>query len=325
MNRLYNIDALKLVCAVLVVFLHDATPYQEYILPLTRCAVPCFLIISGYLIFTEDKLKLESTLRRGVVKMFHIFVWSTLLFAAVKVLQAFRHDDFGFLNFKALVNFVFFNENPFGFHLWYIGAYLYTLVIVLFLTKKNLLNHAYWIVPVLLLTDLCLGKYSIVLWHKEFPVIFVRNFVCVGMPYFLIGMLLKHWREKMLNCKHLQIFALGGVILFSLTSLMENRMLVGLDMNATRDHYISSTFLAISLFLLFLSKKQAKANILSSLGERDSLYIYIFHPLFIMFFSAVDKHLPVFWQDSYLYLSPVIILVATIMFSKTLRILHIIK
>ena len=60
MKRLYNIDSLKFLCAVLVIFLHVRTPYQEYILPLTRCAVPCFFMISGYLIFTNDKLKLEG-------------------------------------------------------------------------------------------------------------------------------------------------------------------------------------------------------------------------------------------------------------------------
>lgn len=57
---------------------------------------------------------------------------------------------------------------------------------------------------------------------------------------------------------------------------MENRLLIGLQANATRDHYISSTFLAVSLFLLFLSLKQSKVNAFSKLGEKDSLYIYIY-------------------------------------------------
>lgn len=74
------------------------------------------------------------------------------------------------------------------------------------------------------------------------------------------------------------------MILFSLTSLAEDRLLTWFDMNATRDHYISSTFLAVSLFLLFLSLKQSKVNVFSKLGEKDSLYIYIFHPLFMTFF-----------------------------------------
>lgn len=64
------------------------------------------------------------------------------------------------------------------------------------------------------------------------------------------------------------------MILFSLTSLAEDRLLTWFDMNATRDHYISSTFLAVSLFLLFLSLKQSKVNVFSKLGEKDSLYTY---------------------------------------------------
>lgn len=52
MKRLYNIDSLKFLCAFLVVLIHMHTPYQESIMPLTRCAVPCFFIISGYMYFT---------------------------------------------------------------------------------------------------------------------------------------------------------------------------------------------------------------------------------------------------------------------------------
>lgn len=210
MKRLHNIDSLKFLCAVLVIFLHVHTPYQEYILPLTRCAVPCFLIISGYLIYSDDRMKLEGHLKKGICRMFQILVWSTLLFAAVKFLFAFKNNDFSFLNLKTLAKFVLLNENPFGFHLWYIGAYLYALVIIYFSVKGNKLKYIWWSVPILLMLDLCLGKYSLVLWHKEFPFILVRNFLCVGLPYFSIGMLLKQWKEQMPGFRYLQILALGG-------------------------------------------------------------------------------------------------------------------
>ena len=65
MKRLYNIDSLKFLCAFLVVLIHMHTPYQESIMPLTRCAVPCFFIISGYMIFTNDRLKLVEHLKRN--------------------------------------------------------------------------------------------------------------------------------------------------------------------------------------------------------------------------------------------------------------------
>ena len=61
MKRLYNIDSLKLLCAIFVIFIHVSTPYQKYILPLTRCAVPCFFIISGYFIYSETLVSTKKS------------------------------------------------------------------------------------------------------------------------------------------------------------------------------------------------------------------------------------------------------------------------
>mgnify|MGYP003368166068 FL=1 len=210
MKRLNNIDLLKFICAGLVVFLHMGTPYQQYILPLTRCAVPCFLIISGYFIFNADDAKFQARLKKNIRKIFRVLVWSTLLFAVVKFMFAFKQHDFSFLSLKALVKFVVLNENPFGFHLWYIGAYLYTLLIVLFLERRGWLKCLYWAAPILLMTDLCFGKYSLVLWNMEIPFICVRNFLCVGIPYFAVGMFIKKWRGTLLGIRYLPLLTFGG-------------------------------------------------------------------------------------------------------------------
>ena len=134
----------------------------------------------------------------------------TLLFAVVKFMFAFKQHDFSFLSLKALVKFVVLNENPFGFHLWYIGAYLYTLLIVLFLERRGWLKCLYWAAPILLMTDLCFGKYSLVLWNMEIPFICVRNFLCVGIPYFAVGMFIKKWRGTLLGIRYLPLLTFGG-------------------------------------------------------------------------------------------------------------------
>lgn len=319
MKRLYNFDSLKMLCAILVIFLHVHTPYQEYILPLTRCAVPCFFIISGFLIYSYDKNKFEERLERGIKRIIVILIWSTALFMIVKFIFAIHNNDFSFLSLRAFVNFILFNENPFGFHLWYLGAYLYTLIIVLIFSKKNKIKYIYCAIPFLLLIDLCLGKYSIVLWHREFSYIIVRNYLCVGIPYFSIGMFLSYKNEYLNKIINLKILAFWGVILFSILSIMENKILMNIGMNAVRDHYISSTFLALSLFLLFKTYKQETPNLLSIMGRKDSLYIYIFHPLFMFFFNTVNIYMPEFWQSIYLYISPIVILIATILLCNTLR------
>lgn len=210
MKRFNNIDALKFVCAVLVILLHDHTPYSDYVLPITRCAVPCFFIISGYLIFNVDKEKFAAHLKNGVSKMLQIMVWSTVLFAVVKFVFAFKNDDFSFLSRNALVDFILLNENPFGFHLWYIGAYLYVLIIVYLLLQKGKLKWVYYAIPFLLIADLCFGKYSLLIWHREFPVVWLRNFLFVGIPYFAIGMMLKQYKNMILNLGNLHLLASGG-------------------------------------------------------------------------------------------------------------------
>lgn len=210
MTRLYQIDSLKLLCAVLVVFIHTVTPYKADILPLTRCAVPCFFIISGYLIFSPDAARLDGHLRRSSLRMLKILGWSTALFAAVKLAFALRSGDFSFLSWRAMAAFVALNENPFAGHLWYVGAYLYVLLIVRGCLRLHALPTLFYAIPLLLLLDLCFGKYSIALWGREFPYVYVRNFLCVGLPFVGIGMLLKKHKDKILSTSRLQALTTGG-------------------------------------------------------------------------------------------------------------------
>lgn len=79
-SRNYAIDVLKFVCAVLVVFIHttDWVFHQEF-LPVIRCAVPCFFIILGYLLFDNERRTIEmSRLKRNIGHIGGIILWSTL-------------------------------------------------------------------------------------------------------------------------------------------------------------------------------------------------------------------------------------------------------
>lgn len=102
-------------------------------------------------------------------------------------------------------------------------------------------------------------------------------------------------------------------------------ILIDLGKNPMREHYLSTTFLAICLFLLVLSFKNIKSSRVSLLGERDSLYIYVFHPLFIMILPYVIDNMPKNVYLCYQCTAPFIVLVLTIILTVTLRKIKIIK
>lgn len=257
-ERNYSIDILKFICAILVVFLHTDCVYHDYILPLTRCAVPCFFMISGYLLFNDGDIEI-SRLKRSTRNILHIIVWSTLLFACYKEAVAIHQGSVYIPSLRELFNFIVLNENPF-----------------------------------------------------------------VGLPYFALGACLKKYSDKISKIKY--YYWLIGGILFSLTSLMEKWVLLYLDKNPGREHYFSSTLLALCLFLLVLSFKKKEPTIYSTIGNKDSLYIYIFHPLFISIIGMiVGKIASNSIVNIYSFTAPFVVFLSTMVFIIVIRKIRLIQ
>lgn len=193
------------------------------------------------------------------------------------------------------------------------GAILYVLVIVLIADKLHCRKLLYWITPFLLLVDLILGKYSVVLFHREFPYILVRNFLFVGIPYFCIGCIISSLPVKIDKCKKPLPFLIA---LFSATSLIERFVIESVHMNATRDHYISTTFLAIAVFMFTLSRKDKKISgmerTISTIGRKYSTWMYILHPIFIKVISTVMSRTGLF--GAYRFMAPVVVYLSTLLF-----------
>jgi surface polysaccharide O-acyltransferase-like enzyme len=266
---------------------------------------------------------MRERMKKGSIRMFKLMVESSLLFAIVLFVTHHLKSESIIPPTEKIIDFVLLNDNPWGFHLWYLGAYLYVLLICVLIDKYNKWHIAFMITPILLITDLIMGKYSLLIMNREFPYIYVRNFLFVGLPYFLIGAYIK---LKDFRLRGGLEIAWGGVIFLLFASVLENRLLVHLGLNAERDHYLTTTLAAILLFLLFLSRVQTGPTILSELGKRDSLYIYILHPLWMTFYSKVNGYLPNIWtQGVYQYIAPLIILGTTIVFVIFLRRINIIR
>ena len=183
-ERNHSIDSLKLLCALLVVFIHCKYPYKDSVLPITDVAVPLFFSISGYFVFGA---------KRSCSRINHIvqiFAWSAALYLVkTEAFSLLTTHSLWFPSWHAITNFVFFNDVAFSIQLWYLPAYIYVLVMAFFIDKYNLWKASFYsIIPLLLIGVLI--KYSIADICPE-EIEYYRNAYFCGLPYFLVGGLIK--------------------------------------------------------------------------------------------------------------------------------------
>lgn len=315
MKRNTGIDLMRLLCAFLIVCIHYPFPGTLGYLfaPVTRLAVPVFFMITGYF---YANVKEKNGQKQQISKIFKLFLGANLLYFVVSFVKSFFAEGSvgGFFqtcfSFKSLVKFLVFNESPFGGHLWYLGAILYVLVIVFLWEKKWRRKHLYPLIPVLLLGDLILGKYSVLFFMEDLPVILARNFLFTGLPFFLLGDLLRKYKQKLrvnLQAAFLLIFFFAGL------TLVESHFLTSRQLSGSREHYISTIFLAISAFWfasqIRISSKNKPLTAISKLGKNLTTGIYILHPLVGLGVSACLVKIPARFgsQRFYSYLAPFLI------------------
>lgn len=82
-------------------------------------------------------------------------------------------------------------------------------------------------------------------------------------------------------------------------------------MNATRDHYISTTFLAIAVFL-FTLKSNGGRGVWTTIGRDYSTWLYIIHPIFITCLGAVAHEIGVY--EVYKYAAPIVVYIVSLVF-----------
>lgn len=304
---------MKALCDFLIVCIHVPFPEKvgAYFTTLTRVAVPVSFMIAGY--FYSDTVACHKE-KHKIKKIGDLIIEANIIFFIWNITLSILKGD-SLITFmqsiftaKNLLKFLALNESPLAWHLWYLGAILYVLVIVLLMDKLNCRKVLYCLTPLLLIADLVLDKYSLLLFHREFPYILVRNFLCVGIPYFCIGNLIreKQCSEKW-NKKVLQV----SIVVFAITSLAERFILVNAGLNATRDHYISTTFLSTSLFVYTLKSNWHNKG-LAMIGRKYSTWLYIIHPIFITVFSIVVGKLGL--KSIYRYVAPIVAYCATLVF-----------
>ena len=125
MKRNIALDTIKAIACLGVIYIHsqikvDLHPNTNYILAITRLAVPLFFMISGYY-YTDIVAKGKSkSYFSKILKLTAIatVVYACLFFTELPTVSA-----------SDILNWALLNATPLASHLWYLYALIYVLII----------------------------------------------------------------------------------------------------------------------------------------------------------------------------------------------------
>ena len=277
-KRIHSIDTLRIVMAFLVVTIH--IPFNGKVgnvfITYGKVAVPFFLVVCGYFLYRNNSEEMMKRLKKQTIRMLIFYVGSNVLYFIADVILAKIDGTSVYYSTKQIADFVLYNMSPFSEHLWFFGSLLYALVILMVLNKFKAINYAMFASPLLICA-------YVVLSHLNVAESYVlRNTILVGLPYTMMGMMIKRYENRLLKVK-VPIYWLATLILCVATIFELNSYKQGVNVP-----FISTELLVYVIVILCLKYPNfGKGTLAEKMGTKLSLPIYVLHILPIMFIGYV--------------------------------------
>ena len=289
--------------------------FGVYIKALCRTAVPVFFMISG---FFYDQNSSHGRIVRQIKKILGLFLVANVFYFFWNGFVAVcRGDELvallkSYVTPMSIIKLVIFHESPVEIHLWYLCAAAFSYIILLLIRKWGLFPLLYRGWPVLLVINLLCGVYSTTILGCQIPPTIARSCYFTGVPFFMLGFWL-HQKQDWIR----QRFTVGGLgictAIFAALVVLEKYLLIRFAGDPEGDLYFSTIFLAVSIFLLFVSARAPRRRLLrklASVGQHDTVWIYIFHVAVINIVRLVPETTPIGMLLRLVF--PVVILTVTL-------------
>lgn len=287
------IGAFFVICIHVLLF-YSNIPAITLLTPLFRTAVPLFFAISGYFLFRSDRDQAIAQCKKTLRRIIWITIYAYILFFICKP------DSFNSL--KIILYYIIFGYD----HLWWLNAYIETLICFIILLKLKQLRIIWIIAPIFFAYGLTRCCYAWLV-DSSYSLWISRNGLTLGIPFVWLGWQIRKHKELILSKTTRPRLATLIVIAlaFSETEVFLLRPYTG-------DFYISTLLLVTAIFLLAIKYPTFAADTaFERIGQHYSLYIYIFH--FIIIYQ-LNSLFPAFFSFTPYYLIPLIVFFLTLAF-----------
>lgn len=325
-QRNESIDSLRIIAAGLVVALHAPFPdvLNWFIEPISRGAVPCFFMISGFLSYKADIHENILKIKKQIRNILHILFWMwSAYFLWRSLIEYLGGNSFfklciQFIDYEVILRLVVFNKPNAVDYAWYLLALIYLLIIYLVVVKYKKIYCLYFFILPCMIGYFILGKYSMFFFGNELNYYIARNFLFDGFPFFMIGVLFAEKKKWVCIVKN-KILIIGAIFSYLLV-LIEKSILIKFGYYIETHHYVFTAVFVVFVFAIFLKNPQIKLGKLSFIGKRHSLNIYIIH-LYVIDIIEIGLNKYSLVPSIYEYIAPIIVLSISIMLSYVLNFL----
>ena len=264
---------LKAVCAFLVVVIHADLWCKDALGPILGMATPCFMSITGYLLYSADKVKELGKALRWAKKALWLSIVLNLLHMGQHLWDGASLADY---TVHGLV-FNLFTGIMFSTHLWYLSA-LWTGLLLFYLLRRYL-PALIFAAPLLYCWAHVCFKWGADIFPQaeEYRLFLMRcNGLITGLPYLCTGYLIARYQAHLTTRQHLWLYyALCLVLLFCGSSLIPFTTYGWL-------HFVTMYLFIGLTMVLCLRYKNARIPLLNEIGQYHSANIYFFHILVLI-------------------------------------------
>lgn len=288
-KRIYSIDSLRLIAAFLVVCIHTSGYIgKEYITTLARVAVPLFFMISGYFLYTPDRLEMNRRINKSLKKMAKLYLMCLGLTCIYALVFCWIVDgDFHRIPFGPWMLYVWLTgfSQPmhevtgfWGVVLWFLQALIYGLLLI-----KVFANSLFSIRPSIRVT---IALLLILIWtslhYNGLCKVYVPflKLLSLVIPYLVLGCTSSELHLQITKIsKWKLILCGGGIFLFLLIEIVSTGFLKKIQI---LDNYYTLPFIVIFIFTLAIKYPLLGGKWLATQGRMYAMWIYVCHGLIIL-------------------------------------------
>lgn len=186
-KRNNTIDLLRFFTCPFILLIHCPlpAPLGDVLIHIGRYGVPFFLLVSGWFSYMPDTQGMVRHARKKLVDTFKLMGSFAVVYLILNSTSAVLRGDGllswmrSYTNLASAAYLILFNRALFwGSTGYYVFMLVYVYVLLLIIIRFNLLNKAFFLVPILLSANVLCGAFTNLPWF------YYGNFLFTGLPFF---------------------------------------------------------------------------------------------------------------------------------------------